>query len=107
MNAKSGFVRNLTIAALFLAYAAGSVQNANAANIYWNVQTGKWEVAANWSPVRVPVGGNTGDLVYINNGGIADVGSGVQGAAFRIIVGNDGSGVLTVTNRLRFSDGCR
>ncbi len=79
----------LLAASLFAAPAA-------AETYYWNVATGQWEVAANWSPQQVP---GSDDVAVIDNGGAAlfDIGSGTPWSLLQLVVGQNATGTLDIT----------
>jgi len=60
----------------------------------WNVSSGNWDVADNWSPSGIPT---SHDVVSIDNSGTAIVPVGVAGVAEDLFVGNYGAGSLNVS----------
>ncbi|MDL2286527.1 autotransporter-associated beta strand repeat-containing protein, partial [Desulfococcaceae bacterium OttesenSCG-928-F15] len=94
-SAKKLFTLLIAVPLLAAVIFLSGTQNASAADgIYWNVTTGKWEVAENWDLNRLPT---ASDDVYIDNGGTVTIGSGVTGLADTLTVGDYGTGVLNLS----------
>ncbi|MDL2328878.1 hypothetical protein LJC71_03885, partial [Desulfosarcina sp. OttesenSCG-928-A07] len=98
---RSGFF--MAAVPLFLAAMLLScVQSASAANYYWNAATGNWETVGNWN-----TGSQTGtpatllptvlDNVSIDNDGTVTIGTGVDGLAHFLYIGNSSTGTLKLT----------
>ncbi|CAN7751283.1 autotransporter outer membrane beta-barrel domain-containing protein [Variovorax sp. LjRoot175] len=96
---RSGSLIQRAMAAVLLGGAVGSMlaPSAALAQSIWNVSTGDWATAANWSG-GVPAAGT---LTIIGNGtGIATLGtsSAATGATGALIVGHTANGALVVRN---------
>lgn len=84
--------------ALALSAIAALTNLARSADQNWNVSTGDWSVATNWTPFGVPTA--TSGVLYIDNGGTASI-SGTQ-QAFQLFVADDNT---TVTSRVNIAAG--
>src|SRR5580700_1610940 len=65
MGVMKRLLRHAVLVALAI-LAAGSTTECRGANYSWNVSSGTWSTAADWSPSTVP---GPADIAYIVNGG--------------------------------------
>ena len=61
-------------------------EDSRGAQIDWNVPSGSWDIAGNWTGNTVPT---SADSVFITNGGTTSVGVGVSATSGGMVVGYD------------------
>ena len=84
------FVRMASVAALAIV-AAELTSQGRGASLTWQVSSGTWSTAGNWSPSSVP---GPGDSATIVNGGTATIAAGVAANCNTLVLGGTASGTV-------------
>lgn len=71
---------------------------AMAVDYLWNVPSGNWSTAGNWTPAAGAGGPNTADAAIIRNGGTVTYDASANANVNRPLVGRDGTGTLTMNS---------